>query len=568
MLVRGQNFKQQPLNIVGSSTFGRYPKISAEKTYNMFISDGWLVNYSGYQTAMSAATFFNQGKQGRGVHTSTKLGKMVVVIDSNVYLVNIFFDQNTMHTLDESAVLIGSLQTSTGDVFITENNKPQVVISDGVQIYFYDPSLTPKFQIATDNATDPINFTPGFIDFHDTYILAAASNDNTYSPPANNTWRLGIIDSGSGKLIFPHDAASVGLIKTKPDNTQAVVRVPSRGNMIFVLGEIVCEPWYDVGYQLFPYQRSSSFSIDYGCLNPSTIASNDDVVVWLAQNEKTGPIIVYSTGGPPEKITSDGIDFLMSQLTAPQDAEGFVFRQDGHLIYHINFYTDNLSLFYDFNTQKFFHACDENLNFFIAGEMAFFNNQYYFVTRKNGNLYAFDTIYTTYDGAEIPRFRVCKSIRDPSQEYFVVNDVGFTIETGETPTQQEDGGPINLITEDGKLLITEGASIFLQTELSEFLLTEDGNNLLSQQSDPNDFDFLIDENNAVVNITPRVDFSISIDGGESFSSDMPYVLNRQGLRRNKLMWWQCGIANDFTAQFKFWGLGRFVATDGVANIRQ
>ena len=62
----------------------------------------------------------------------------------------------------------------------------------------------------------------------------------------------------------------------------------------------------------------------------------------------------------PEKITTDGIDYVLSQLTNPSDSQGFIFRQDGHLIYHINFYTDNLSLFYDFNNKKFFHASDHN----------------------------------------------------------------------------------------------------------------------------------------------------------------------------------------------------------------
>ena len=45
------NAKQEPVNIVGGSTFGRYRKISSEKTYNMFITDEWLVNTAGYQKA-------------------------------------------------------------------------------------------------------------------------------------------------------------------------------------------------------------------------------------------------------------------------------------------------------------------------------------------------------------------------------------------------------------------------------------------------------------------------------------------------------------------------------------
>ena len=122
------------------------------------------------------------------------------------------------------------------------------------------------------------------------------------------------------------------------------------------MGSIVTEAWFDTGAQLFPYQRNNQFNIDYGCLQPATVAYMDEFVVWLAQNEKSGPIIVYSNGGMPQKITTDGIDYLFSTLQNPQDSQAFLYRQDGHLFYHINFYSDNLSLFYDFMTQKFYHA--------------------------------------------------------------------------------------------------------------------------------------------------------------------------------------------------------------------
>ncbi len=562
MLGRGQNFSPVPVNICGSSVFGRYPKISIEKTYNLFQSDNFMVPYAGHKIAIPS-TAFHKGVVGRALHTSTKLGKLIAVIDNRVYLININFNQSLLTFSGIQIVQIGVLLTSTGVVYIAENNKPQIAISDGVSIYIYDQTQSPMFQTAV------TSFVPGFIDFHDTYFLAAATQDNFYSPAATNTWRLSASNNG---LSWPDDAAHIGLLQTKPDITQAVIRVPSRGNLVYVMGKTVTEPWFDLGLQLFPYQRQSSTNMDYGCINPATIASTDEVVVWLAQNEKSGPIIVYSTGGMPEKITTDGIDFLFSNLKNPADSQAFIYRQDGHLFYHINFYTDNLSLFYDFNTKKFYHASDENLNFFIANEVAFFNNQYYFLTQKNGNLYAFDTVFTTYDGKEIPRIRTCKSYRKPTQEYFIANDVGFTIETGETNYQQQDLGPVLLITEDGKNLITEGSEVFMITEDGNFILFENDNNFVSEQSDPNDFSFLQDEQDANTGTStlslPRVDLSISIDGGASFSSDMPYNLNPIGQRRNKLQWWQLGIANDFTCQFKFWGLGRFVVTDGQLNTRQ
>lgn len=579
MITRGQNFKPVPIDIVGSSTFGRYPKISIQKTYNMFMSDNWLVPYAGYQIAVPAS-MFGSGNVGRGVYSSSKLGRLIVVINSNVYLVNLFFDQSLSRTFDSQVTLINPgtpLQTNTGVVYIAENNKPQILISDNTNLYLYDPTLTPAFRVVTG-----LQFTPGYVTFHDTYFLCAAKTDNFYTPPASNTWRLSGQNDG---LTWLNNAASIGLIQTKPDTIQAVVRFPSKGNMIFVIGSVVTESWFDTGAQLFPYQRNNQYNIDYGCLNPATIAFMDGMVVWLAQNEKSGPIIVFSDGGAINKITTDGIDYLFSQLTNPADSQGFLYRQDGHLIYHINFYTDNLSLFYDFNTQKFFHASDENLNYFIAAQVAYFNNQYYFVSKNDGNLFAFDTIYTDYSTQndssgkpilnEIPRFRTCRNIRMPSQEYNIINDIGFTIESGETNYQQQTiAGDVLWLTQDGKFVITQGSgSVFLTTQDDNFISTQDDLNILiAQNTNSSDFNFIKFQENNNTGFgslsLPRVDLSLSYDGGATFGHDVPYVLNAIGKRKNKLMWWQCGIGNDVVPLFKFWGLGRFVATDGIANIRQ
>jgi hypothetical protein len=622
MVVRSSNNQAMPLDLVGSSTFGRYDKISVQKTLNMFVSDNFLVDYAGYEIIISS-TLLGNGSEGRGIFTSTKLGMLVVVIDATVWLIRIGYNQVTDQPNFEQIFEIGSLQTSTGVVYITENNKPQILFSDNVHLYIYDTTISGTVQVVPN-----LNFTPGYITFHNTYFLCAASQDNTYSPPANNTWRLSLQNqgyqntitfTGSGTTVTPTsggnfatgtpviaigtstltagatyyignytgstfelflsaaDAASltnpqnvdstgslgstawpsiaqnVGLISTKPDNTQAVVRFPSKGNMIFVMGSIVTEAWFFTGTQLFPYQRNNQFNVDYGCISPATVAYMDEIVVWLAQNEKSGPIIMYSNGGMPKKITTDGIDFLFSELQNPQDSQGFLYRQDGHLFYHINFYSDNISLFYDFNTDKFYNASDQNMNYFIAAEIAFIGNQYYFITKNNGNLFAFDTAFTVYQDVEsntsttpknyiIPRIRTCHNIRLPSQEYFISNDVGFTIETGETNyyQQQENLGDVQ------PFALLEGG----------FFLLLNGQN----------FDLLSDTAPVIAD-TPKVFLSMSYDGGAAFGAEWKYDLPAIGKRRNRLMWWQCGIGNDMVCNFRFQSIGRFTATDGIMNIR-
>jgi len=571
MVARGQNFRQFPVNVVGSSIFGRYPKISIEKTYNMFMSDKFMVPYAGYNIGITSADFAN-AIQGRAIFTSTKFDELVVVEGNGVYLVNIVYNQRREEITFFQVFKIGTLQTQTGVVYIAENNKPQIGISDGTAFYIYDPTLDPVFQAV------PLNFKPGYLTFHDTYFILAASQDNTYTPRANNTWRLSGQNDG---LTWSSNSASVGLLQTKPDNVQAVVRFPSKGNMIFVMGSIVTEAWFDTGAQLFPYQRNNQFNIDYGCLQPATVAYMDEFVVWLAQNERSGPIIVYSDGGMPKKITTDGIDYLFSTLQDPEDSQAFLYRQDGHLFYHINFYTDNLSLVYDFSTEKFYHACDQNLNYFIASEVAFFNNQYYFISKNNGNLFVFDTTITTYQDIdslgnkvthEIPRIRACANIRTPDQNYQIINDIGFTIESGETDYEQQSLGEIILITQDGNILITQGGIPELITQSGNPILSQDGTIFIMQQNPggTNTAELIAqqDANTGFSNLSlPHVDLSISTDGGASFGNEWAYYLPAIGHRKNRLMWWQIGIANDFVPQFKFWGMGRFVVTDGIANTR-
>lgn len=528
-ITRAENFEQVPINIVGSSTFGRYPKISLEKTYNMFISDNFLVDYAGYESTILNG-FESLGANGRALYASNVFDFLVAVVSNAVYIIRIIYNPTLTNPYQFVPTQVGILDSYSTDVYIAENNNNQILISDQQNLYVVQPITTPLFQTLT---AASLGFTPGYISFHDGRFLCASRG--------TNNWRLSNpFDPSAGTtVVFPNAPAFIGPLQVKPDTVQAVVPVPSRGNMVLVFGENVAEAWFDTGGQLFPYTPNLSFNIDYGCANPSTIAFTDEVIVWLATNEKSGPVIMISDGGTPRKISTDGIDFVLSNLANPASAEAFIYRQDGHLFYHINFIQDNLSLFCDLsNEERFFHASDENGNYFIAKQVAFLNNQYYFVSRNNGNLYAFDTLYTTYDGAEIPRIRVCKHIRLPTQDYFILNDLGFTIEQGETEPQ-----PTGVVTN------------FLVTQDGKFLITQDGNSLVTQDS------------GSPLYVNPRVDLSLSYDGGASFNSYVPYELNSLGNRINKLLWWQLGMSNDIVPQFRFWGLGRFVATDGIANIR-
>ena len=522
--------REVPFNLVGSNKFGRYDKISREETFNFIISDGWLVEYSGYKNVLT----LQSGLLGRDIYSSSRGNIMIAIVGNIVYSVNPGI----------SSTFIGSLATGSGDVFISENNNFQICITDTVNLYTYDYGpTTPGFTVQTGAS---LGFSPGYITFQNSrFVVAALGTDN---------WTL----SGLNTDQFtyppkPGSAQSTGSLQTKPDTVVGVVRFPGRGNMLFVFGKTVTEPWNDQGLAIFPYSRLDSFNVDYGCLNANTIAENENIIVWLAANEQSGPVIMYSTGADIKKISTDGIDFKLAQLTAPQDSYGFLFRQDGHLIYQITFHTDNLSYIYDFNTGLFFTVTDENMNFHIAKRVVFFNNKYYFVSFNDGNLYEFGTQFTNFQYSptniqEIPRIRITSPSRLPSSRWFIGRSLTFLIEQGQP----------NIITP-----ITFYNYPFIGIDIC----TENFINLTTE----NGIQLCIEQNlnvTVVQDSNMAVDLSVSRDGGETFGSAWRQNMNPTGIRKSRFQFLRLGEVNDMTYQLRFYGLSRYVVGDGIMELTQ
>ena len=468
---------QVMLELNKGTKFGRYPKISTQQTFNMIVSDEAVVDFAGFELAAEIGV-----GSAREIYNSTFLNRLVVVVNNGVYLV----------TPQLFSTRVGTLTTSEGPVFIADNLASQIAIVDGYHVYIYN-FITEVFTTVT------VDFSPVYICYQDTYFIAADGS--------KNEWRLSEPSNG---LLWPFDAQHVGELQTKP--TKIVATVPL-DRMLLVIGETVTEPWYDVGGQLFPYQRSNSYAIDYGCISSETIATGYGMAVWLAQNERSGVAIMVSRGGgQPQQISNDGLDYLFSQLTQPDQSYGFLFKLEGHVFYQITFTEDNYTFLYDFNTNLFFTLTDENLNYHPAKRVAFFNNDYYFISFKDGNLYRMDSTITTYAGNEIPRIIITNNIRFPLSDRFVLQNLTLTMETGINDEPVPGGAPT-----------TRG-------------LTE-------------------------------IDLSLSRDGGYSFQTIGTKKLQPWGDRRSLINFYNLGgIQNDAVVKFRFKSYGRFVVLGCLMNL--
>lgn len=529
------------VNVVGSSKFGRYKKISDELTINMFISDGFLVNFPGYQRVLELL----ESGQGRGAFVSTRGNFMLLVVNANVYRISQSF----------AVTLIGSLSTYQGKVTMDENLNNQICIVDGTAAYIYNHSLPPNLTKCVDHSSGsdptPIDsgaLIPNYVVYHNTFFLFG--NANTTGDGA--AWYVYEFDSD-----FFIKYNSQWSLQTKPDYALAVVRLPGQANNVLVMGKNVSEIHTQIGSPQ-QYTRNRSINIDYGTINVDTIAASDSHVAWLGINESNAPAIMVFTGQSLNRISTDGIDNLMGRLVNPALSTATFFRKDGHLFYVLTFYDprDNLTVCYDFNTEKFFNLSDQHLNYFPARQIVYFNQATYFVSINNGSLYKLSSDITVYNenipSTQFPedlnqvhaiqRIRICEPIRKADSSKFIVKVFEFTIE--------------------------QGYDEFIADLYQTILIDETGKPILSQ----NNIQIVPEYGTAPYSGAPgyvlsRVDLAISIDGGHTYSSYVKRDFNRLAHRQNILNWQRLGAANDMRIKLRFWGLNRFVAGNGTVDIR-
>jgi hypothetical protein len=538
MTLKSLGGKQLPINVVGSSIFGRYNKISSEKTYNMFISDDWLVNFPGYERVLQ---LFPAG-EGRGIFTSTRGDFLLVVVNAAVYTLNAAL----------APTFIGNLATNIGPVFIDENLSNQICIVDGVNAYIYNHSLPPNLTVQVLAA----GLIPNYVTFHNSFFLFGNGTTNgngaawyAYSP-------------GAGPNPLNIVLTTTLALQTKPDFAIAILRIPGQSANVIVFGTTVCEIHTQVGGTQ-NYRRVNTINVDYGCLSVDTIDSADDYVAWLGVNDTSAPVIMIYSGQGATQISTDGIDYLLGTIQFPAESSAMFYKVDGHLFYQLTFFNvaDNLTLTYDFNTKKFFHLSDQNLNYHPARDYAYFNNTVFMLNINNAAIYETSTDITVYNENvpnqpvdptlifEIQRIRITDNTAQDDSDKFKVNMVAVTIEQGQD---------VNFAAQNLAII---------DTIISEDFTTPPLWPIITEW----DFD-IVDEDSwlgaaaFVIPYQPRVDLSISLDGGITWSATVGRGLNPVGFRKNILQWNKLGVCNYITFKFRFWGLSRFVVNNGIMEI--
>lgn len=304
-------------------------------------------------------------RQIRGMHSMA--GILFVVGSSAVYQT----DQNGVLGLTGS---------------IISGNSPVEMADNGAQILLVDPRNTIATLVSgssTRELTD-LPFRPSSVCCVDGFMVAAERDTTRF-------WISKLNDASSW------DALDFAEAEASPDNIVAVRRV---GENLWIIGERSIEIWDNTGAADFPFQRVSGGYIERGTLAQASVTAFDGTLFWLGDDR-----VVYAAEGiRPNRISTHAVEQAISGYGPSTDAEAWVYRQEGHAFYVLNFPSAGATWVYDVTTQSWHERESEGYGGLWRPRTGIaYGTAVIAGDRASGLLYQVDANEPTEDGALILR---------------------------------------------------------------------------------------------------------------------------------------------------------------------
>lgn len=227
-----------------------------------------------------------------------------------------------------------------------------------------------------------------------------------------------VISSTDGRLYTsnPNDPTTWSALnyitaESDPDNNVGVVK---HLNYILSFGTTSIDFFYDAGtYPGSPLAVAPSYKIELGCANGDSIASFQNLTMWVGTSKELGPTVYAISGAAPEKVSTPYIDRILNSSTLA-DVTSYPLRINGHTFYVLTLHDINVTIVYDVN-EKIWNvwtmwAIGSNGSgvtgiyaeqYFRPSFYASANNIHYVLDDDNGSLYTMSSSYYNDDGAPI-----------------------------------------------------------------------------------------------------------------------------------------------------------------------
>lgn len=307
---------------VGSSYQARSLNASAQRTVNCY------VEYDQSSPRAPVALYGTPGTERRYQGTGATRGG-VAEAGSTWWVIG-----QQVHQLSSSyeGVVIGTLDTLEGEVGMASNGA-QILIVDGMAGWLIDVRTRSLIRITDDS------FPNG--------VKRAAYQDGFFLVTGDNSGKFYINETPNDGLEW--NGLDFASAEGSPDNTIGII---SDHREVWLFGERSAEVWSNTGNPDFPFQRSSGVFIEHGCAAGGSVAKADNTVFWLGADDKGAGIVWRADGYTPIRISTHGMERVLSKYPRLDDAIAMTYQQEGHIWYVLTFPSADATWCYDAATKE------------------------------------------------------------------------------------------------------------------------------------------------------------------------------------------------------------------------
>lgn len=333
------------------------------------------------------------------------------------------------------------ITTSNGYVGI-DDTKTDIVFVDGVKGYRYNKATNIYSELNIAGFPSLPQDVAAYGDRF--YVIKGNTNEIYYS---------GIDDATDWNTLNRID------ITTYPDDAIALHVLRGR---LYVFGRRVTEVWVLQGGAV-PVARDESLVLEYGVVNPGVIASEGGIMTWIGYDKQGITSVVATEGGSPRRISTPDVEKEFQAYDVVTDARAFMYIENGHLFYQINFTNADKSWLYCFNSNTWSRLSYKDNNRHRAQTHVFFNGKKYVGDYALPILYDFNNAYFSDDGVGIKRKWVSNIIIPNNGDPFSVHQIRFYVQQGVGTETGKDEEPALL------LRISRDSGVTFDDQMSSYI---------------------------------------------------------------------------------------------------
>lgn len=291
---------------------------------------------------------------------------------------------------------LATLSTATGPVSVADNSLYAVFV-DGT-------TTAPACKLSDDTVTAMSGdgwYGSDFVAYIDSYLV--------FNRPGTQQFYI------TGQLDLSLDALDFASAEANPDN---IVSFLADHRELWFFGVTTTEVFANSGDALFPFTRINGTLIQVGCAAKHSPAKIDNSIVWLGQDEKGDCIVWKAQGYNPARISTHALEAELRGYGTIEDAQAYVYQQDGHQFYVLTFPTEGKTWTWDAATglwhERAYRTSANLLTRHRSNCFAFYSRMHLVGDFENGNVYALDPDAYSDNGDAI--------LRAKSFQHFVADD--------------------------------------------------------------------------------------------------------------------------------------------------